>query len=286
MAMVEPNHIRDGRPMPEIPSRVSPHHRFVPRPILWDNPPVKDLIRVFILLLATILAGNSSAETSTNTSVKDLGEGRLQIGRVTVDSKARTLSFPAKINMTEGMVEYLIVTTKGKTHESLLSTEAEPVQIHAGMLLLGAKAEATNDASIFFDAKRDIPGTKLKITVSSPVTQERTTEIQTLLMFAQTKQPLTPDAIPHWIYNGSRFSETPDLEPVAAGSPTRSGNGKKEAQKVFMAQREGSILSLIADPSALINNPRKDRENDELWILNTAAIPPVGTPVAVIFVLQ
>jgi hypothetical protein len=105
-------------------------------------------------------------------------------------------------------------------------------------------------------------------------------------MFAKTKQPLSPGAIPHWIYNGSRFSETPDLEPAAAGSPPRSGSTKKELTKIFMAQREGSIVSLIADPSALINNPRKDRENDELWILNADVIPPVGTPVEVTFKLE
>jgi hypothetical protein len=53
-----------------------------------------------------------------------------------------------------------------------------------------------------------------------------------------------------------------------------------------MAQREGSIVSLIADPNALVNNPRKDRENDELWILNREAIPAVGTPVQVTFTLE
>lgn len=266
---------------------------------------MKDLTAILMLLLAPLFAHPSSAETSTNTPVKDLGEGRVQVGKVIVDSRARTLTFPAKINMTEGMVEYLIVTTKGKTHESLLSTEAEPIHIHTGMLLLGAKPSATNDPTTFFDVKRAIPGAKLKITVSlssnitfppgntgnNPAENDgkgtvRTTDIQTLLMFAESKKPLPPDAIPHWIYNGSRFSETPELEPVAAGSPPRSGSTNKEPSKIFMAQREGSILSLIADPSALINNPRPDRENDELWILNTSAIPPVGTAARVTFQLQ
>lgn len=253
-------------------------------------------VKLLSIYLAAICA-NTSAEPYTSPPVKDLGEGTLQIGLVTVNAPQRTLKFPVKINMTEGMVEYLIVTTKGKTHESLLSTEAEPVHIHTGMLLLGAKIEATNDPAIFFDTKREISGARLRISLSLPVhpldspknTPEQTaksTEIQTLLMFAETKQPLLPGAIPHWIYNGSHFSETPDLEPVAAGSPPRSGSTKKEPSKIFMAQREGSIVSLIADPSALINNPRKDRENDEVWILNASVIPPVGTPVEVTFKLE
>ena len=57
-------------------------------------------------------------------------------------------------------------------------------------------------------------------------------------------------------------------------------------ETLLRAQREGSIVSLIADPNALVNNPRKDRENDELWIMNTEAIPPVGAPVRVSFTLE
>lgn len=238
--------------------------------------------RVLGILVAAWSIAVATGDVMTNSPIKELGEGRLQIGEVVLNSEERTLTFPARINMKEGMVEYLIVTTKGKVHESLLSTEVEPIHIHTGMLLLGVKAEATNEAAVFFDGKREIPGAKVKITVSLPNAAGKSTEIERMLIFAESKKPLTAGEIPHWVYNGSRFSETPELEPVASGSPPRAGSSKKEQQKVFMAQREGSIVSLIADPSALINNPRKDRENDELWLLNTAAIPVVGTVVEVI----
>ena len=60
------------------------------------------------------------------------------------------ISFPVLINMNEGLVEYILVTGKGKTHESLLVTRTEPFHIHVAMLLLGAivVASITNMPSL------------------------------------------------------------------------------------------------------------------------------------------
>src|SRR5687768_2507208 len=98
------------------------------------------------LALMILVARIGGAETSTNTPIKDLGEGRLQIGAVTIDSKQKSLTFPALVNMTTGLVEYLVVTTGGKVHESLLRTDSEPFHIHTAMLLLGLKQATNADA--------------------------------------------------------------------------------------------------------------------------------------------
>lgn len=239
--------------------------------------------RLFAILL---VLGNAHlfAADPTNAPIQDLGDGRLQLGDATIDPKTKSLTFPAQINMTAGVVEYLIVHASGKVHESLLRTQTEPFHIHTAMLLLGVTNATNIEATAFFDAKRQVPGRPIKIDISLPGSDTKNA-IQNYLAFAESKRPLSTNDIPSWIYNGSRFSDTPGLEPVAAGSPPRSGGSAKENERVFMAQREGSIVSLIADPSALVNNPRKDRENDELWILHTPVIPPVGTPVQVTFTL-
>ena len=213
------------------------------------------------LALLLLVARIYGEETSTNTSIKDLGEGRLQIGSVTVDSKQKSLTFPAVVNMTTGLVEYLVVTTGGKVHESLLRTDAEPFHIHTAMLLLGLKQSTNADQALFFDAKKQIPGGPVSIDVTVPMPEAGKYPIHSFVAFAESKRPVTSEEIPRWIYNGSRFAE--------AG--------------VFLAQKEGSIVSLIADPAALVNNPRPDRENDELWTLHAPKIPPVGTPVQVTF---
>ena len=194
--------------------------------------------------------------------VKELTGGRLQIGLVTLDPKAKTVTFPAAVNMRTGLVEYAVVTTGGKVHESVFKTDAEPFHIHTAMLLLGAKVETNIESAVFFDPKREIPGPKLKVEVIIPGAQSRTNLLDRFVQNAQDKIPRT-NQIPFWIYNGSRTSDG-----------------------VFLAQREGSIVSLIADPAALINNPRQDRENDELWSANTAEAPEINTPVEIRFTLS
>ena len=66
------------------------------------------------------------------------------MGQVRLDKNQRTVRFPAAVNQTNGAIEYLIVTSSGKTHESLLRTDAEPYHIQLAFLLLGAKGAGTN----------------------------------------------------------------------------------------------------------------------------------------------
>ena len=63
-------------------------------------------------------------------SVKKLDENRYQVGQVTFDKKTREIRFPAKVNMTEGLLEFLVVHQKGKLHESLFATETSPTDIN------------------------------------------------------------------------------------------------------------------------------------------------------------
>ena len=212
----------------------------------------------FLLFSALAFA----ATPPTNAPIKELPGGLLQIGFVILDPKEKSLSFPAAVNMRTGLVEYAVVTTSGKIHESIFKSEAEPFHIHTAMLLLGAKPETNIDAAVFFDPKREIPGAKLKIDVITRGPGSRTNRIDQFLRNAQDKAP-RQNQISFWIYSGSRFSDG-----------------------TFLAQREGSIISLIADPAALINNPRQDRENDELWSANTAEVPPIETRVEIRFTLH
>src|SRR5688572_7712745 len=235
-------------------------------------------------LCAWLVLQISAAEAPTNAPIKELGDGRLQIGVLTIDPKSKSITFPAVVNMNTGMVEYLIVTTTGKVHESLLRTDAEPYHIHTGMLLLGFKPPTNTEPTAFFDAKREIPGRKVKIEVKLPGANSNLEPIQTFLAFASSKARVKTDDIPAWIYNGSRFAKS--STPRAAPASSQSVEGvPTDATKVFLAQKEGSIVSLIADPAALVNNARPDRENDELWILHTPVIPPINTPVQVTFTL-
>ena len=71
--------------------------------------------------------------------VKEIRPGIYRVGDVTVDGKLGVVAFPAKVNQLVGLIEYALVTETGKVHESFLSTRVRPSNIHAALLLLGAK---------------------------------------------------------------------------------------------------------------------------------------------------
>src|SRR5688572_2776003 len=95
-----------------------------------------------------VLFSSASAVCGQGTNVlKEISPGVFEIGSVRLNKQERTVQFPAVINMTNGLVEYFLVSGTGKLHESVLKTETDPAQIHFAMLLLGAQEAGTNRAS-------------------------------------------------------------------------------------------------------------------------------------------
>jgi hypothetical protein len=181
------------------------------------------------------------------------------LGRVRLDKKRRCISFPAALNMNEALVEYLVVTSTGKTHESLLKTEAEPYHIHTAMLLLGAAG--SQGRPFPEDKKAPLPGDKVRIEISwDEKGQKKTFRGEDWILDEALKRPTSAG---EWTYVGSRFE-----------------NG------IFRAQQDGSIISLIEDPDALINNPRPGRDNDDNWRIKSAGLPPLDSAVDVTIFLE
>lgn len=187
--------------------------------------------------------------------VERINEQQYRIGKVTLDKKARTVSFPVKVNMRLGVVEYALVTENGKSHESIFTTTANPSHVHLACVLLGMKqatykdwpkdhTEITNDRGV-------------EITVTWP-----TNGPDKVLTLASCISNVDPNyshkggaevAAGTWFYNGSSF---------------RNGT--------FSANNEGSMISIIADGEALLNGLRVGRENDELHAANKSVLPAAG----------
>ena len=62
-------------------------------------------------------------------------------------------------------------------------------------------------------------------------------------------------------------------------------NGSLMAGTSFLAQREGSLVSLVTDPEALINNASPGHDDDTIWTPNTNRLPPANDPVEVMIKL-
>jgi hypothetical protein len=216
-------------------------------------------IEAILIIFLLLPAEGAPGQTTNQSRIRQVSPGVFEIGKVRMEKATRSVSFPAVVNMTEAIVEYLVVTRDGKVHESLLRTDVSPKDIHVAMLLLDVKGAGTN--VVPQDPLKPIPGEPVIIEVSwKDKTDERRMRAEQLIWNTQTKTNLSRGP---WVYNGSVIE-----------------NG------VFMAEPEGSIMSLITDPFALINNPRPGRDNDDLCEVNSKAVPALDTPVEVRITVQ
>ncbi|MCC7374413.1 MAG: hypothetical protein IT581_07140 [Verrucomicrobiales bacterium] len=203
----------------------------------------------------------------TNMLLRPVAPGIFEVGQVRLDTTTRTVSFPAVVNARQGPMEYLIVTPYGSTHESVLRTEVEPYHIHIAVLLLGAKGE-TNTV-------QNPPPTQQ---VADPWTQPIHGD-PVHLEFAWEQNGTTRTcAAEDWVFNLATQSA------MSRGSWTY--NGSLVHRGLFRAQIDGAIASLIASPSALVNNSRKGADNDDIWTVNTNALPDIGTRVTALIHLD
>ena len=198
---------------------------------------------------------------------KPVREGDLvRFGLVTVNPITRTVSVPGRLEMTRGVLEYVLVTDYGKTHESLLVTEASAYDLHAALLLLNLRAAGTNL----------IPNSAAQVPAASAL-----------------------DLQAEWFADGRRTLR-PVHELVAlaeAGTGTGIGHsptghlapgpwiftGSFLSPEGFAAHFEGSHVALIHDPAAIVGNPRPDATDDEIHVPETGRLPTNGTPVTLHF---
>lgn len=196
--------------------------------------------------------------------VENLGGGKFRVGQVSFDKAARKVSLPARVNMRAGVVEYVLTTEAGKKHEALLTSAANPQDLHLACLLLGMKGAPVSGANgeAMTVAAADAVQVSVSWETNGPPAVHPLSSLISLTK-GDPGQPGEPMPAGAWHYTGSRFT----------------GPG------AFAAQAEGTFISLIRDSSALINNPGGSRDNDDLHAPNAALLPAEGTPVTLILQL-
>jgi hypothetical protein len=209
---------------------------------------------------ATPAAIRAAAEETLRKSLKleEIAPGKLRLGQVEILRDARQIRIPATVNQREKVVEYALVTSTGKTHEALFTTTATPRDIHLAMLLLGVQPAPCVSGS---DQSLTIPAAaQTRVVVEWDHAGSR--HSRPLLELVSTREPDGPSQpLPDrpWHYNGSRFNQ--------AG---------------FAATLEGSIIALMADDLALLNNAGPDRASDDSHFPTTSLLPPAATPVTIV----
>lgn len=193
--------------------------------------------------------------------IKRLDAYRLRVGAVLVDRLARRLEIPTRVNMQEGILEYVAVGTHGKLHESVLEVLAEPSHIHLGLLLIGLEPRQYSKPADPYEVPKLLrEGGRMALSMqwTDPKSGEVKTGAPAVWLYdRQIKAAPQPQA---WYFEGSQF-----------------WNGR------YVADNERSVISLIPDRNAVIaigddaGNPyRGDAQGYEVY---TGEIPPNGTPV-------
>lgn len=223
------------------------------------------------VLISAVLCLSTSSANDTPV-MQEVSPGVYQLGKLRIDKNANSITFPAAVNMVEGWLEYLLVTPQGATHESLLITEIQPSDLHLAMLLLGAKgagiatpapgdAPPTQIDAEYLKRAPKLRGDALTITATwGKDADKKSARIEEWIANTDLKKPLEKGP---WIYTGSMF-----------------------AAEQFLAQAQGVFAAVVTNPSALINNPRKGNDNDQIWKVNEKTVPPAETPLELLIHLE
>lgn len=184
-------------------------------------------------------------------SVKKTGETTFKIGAVSLDSAARTVTIPAKVNIRDKMVEYALVQSTGKLHEAFLATEASAREIHLACLLLGVKPATDRLIKIDVSWKKHGPDARFPL--------QALLEVQGTSADGEKVLDSDFSKLGNWFYGGSDFN-----------------------YYGFSADQEGSIISIIPDGAALAGHDgTMALKRDDIYFPKTSLTPVKDSPVSV-----
>lgn len=228
------------------------------------------MLRALVILALVFHAARAEDEkpaAPTQPKVERVDDNTFQIGDIRFRKDTRTIRIPAEVNMTEGLLEYVLVHTDGKIHESLFFTRVNATHLNVAFKLLGFRAseelfyalEEDGSASnrlIEVDEKtRAAARTKVSVEWKDK-DQTKSVPLHELIRHAISERPMP--AAP-WIYGGSFLVE-----------------GK------FAAETSGDMIAIFTNHASLLNYAGKDHDNDEVWIPAHDRVPPEGTSVTVV----
>ena len=196
-----------------------------------------------------------------------LSEHVYQLGKVTFNKKTREIMIPATAEIVGAeVVEYALVTSQGKIHESLFITDAKPSHVNIAFKLLGykeakylfRKVNKNFQPQEDYETSTDEEKKKSKFHVNASWTvkgEKKSYPIEELVSNPRNDQKL--ESTP-WVYGGSF---------VYKGS--------------YVADKNNDILAIFTDRAAVANYAGEGREDDTLWSPNSKVLPRHGTAVTI-----
>ena len=204
----------------------------------------------------TVFPQSTAAADVQLVKPKQISENIFQLGNVVFDIRKREVTVPGEINIVgaDANIEFFACGKLGKTHESILIVDAEPIYMLTALGALDFKPGM--DLSDEGDP-RTPKGAPVDIWVEWNQGDETVSRrARELVWNAFTGQPMeeTP-----WVFTGGRLKNNQ-----------------------FTAQLFHNIIAVYRDPDSLFNHPLPTGTDDRTYRVNTDVIPPKGTKVKVI----
>lgn len=223
------------------------------------------------LIISAAITGLAVAEDApkeaVKPSVKQLDETTFQLGKITFDKKTREIRFPAAVNMTDGLLEYLIVHENGKVHESLLVTKISPLNLNLVFTLL--KYPPSRELYSV-----ETPEGGKKVTPSQILEEIRSGARVVIDVEWKADGKLRRVPVNDWIQHGV-------TERAMAAGPWVYGASESYEGK-YIPEVSGDIAAIFLSNAAILNYPGEDNGNDDVWTTFPKRVPAEGTEVTVI----
>lgn len=229
---------------------------------------------------------NSSQEPAAQDPIQDQLTQELREAGVRIDLDRQLIEIDATICQDREPLEYLLVTERGKDHESLLKcTEVSAEALNTAMLLMGVEAGQNYDVK-----EIDPPPSPEEFEAGAPLFEVQPAQGDGFYLYVcweetdldgemRTRFYRAEDLVVNvqaertysrgrWIYLGSRF-----IKP------------HKDAEEYFAAEGEGNLISVVYFKPAnhLVTGADPEAENQYIWYPNIFLMPAIDAPVRLLF---
>ncbi len=180
-----------------------------------------------------------------------------------VQGQTRRVIVKSTVCLREGFLEGLLCRNRLKAHEYILSADLDAVKLHAALIAAGGKP----GSPVKFEPKyTPASGSVIKITLQYQ---------------KDGKQLRVPGQ--NWIRSGKEGNKVPDLDWVFAGSMFIEPQEK--GQPPLYLANQGDLICVCNMEDAMLDLPIRSPTNpdDRIFTAFTERIPPLETPVDVIF---
>ena len=196
--------------------------------------------------------------------VKKVGPDLYELGTIALDTKARRVTVPGRINMTQGIIEYLAVMDKrGKLHESALALDVQPSLFQLALILLGLEPGEWSPGNPTAQQPPTLAkwGDQVVLWVEwDRAGKTERVSADALVFNRETQKSLEGN---RWHFTGSLFS-----------------------RNVFAADVTGSLIATWLDLRAILNasaqvgNPYRGANLG--YEVNSKIVPPLDTPIRLV----